>query len=109
MGLVLEQYEMVIVNLDPTIGSEIKKTRPCVILSPNEMNEYLKTIVIAPLTSKSKDYPTRVKIEVNGKESWIAVDQIRTIDRRRIYKKINRLTDETITAVKKVIKEMLVD
>ena len=105
----LEQYEMVIVNLDPTIGSEIKKTRPCVILSPNEMNEYLKTIVIAPLTSKSKDYPTRVKIEVNGKESWIAVDQIRTIDRRRIYKKINRLTDETITAVKKVIKEMLVD
>jgi len=106
---VLEQYEMVIVNLDPTIGSEIKKTRPCVILSPNEMNEYLKTIVIAPLTSKSKDYPTRVKIEVNGKESWIAVDQIRTIDRRRIYKKINRLTDETITAVKKVIKEMLVD
>jgi len=109
MGLVLEQYEMVIVNLDPTIGSEIKKTRPCVILSPNEMNEYLKTIVIAPLTSKSKDYPTRVKIEVNGKESWIAVDQIRTIDRRRVYKKINRLTDETITAVKKVIKEMLVD
>lgn len=109
MGLELNQYEIIIVNLDPTIGSEIKKVRPCVILSPNELNRNLKTIVIAPITSNSKNYPTRVKIELRGKENWIAIDQIRTIDRRRVYKKNGELKEEEIKRVKGIIKETYVD
>ncbi|MGB1243264.1 MAG: type II toxin-antitoxin system PemK/MazF family toxin [Chitinophagales bacterium] len=109
MGLILKQYDIVIVNLDPTMGSELRKTRPCVILSPDEMNKYLKTIIIAPITSKSKPYPTRVVIEWRGKENWVVVDQIRTIDKRRIYKKMGRLKPVDIQNIKAVIQETLVD
>ena len=79
----LNQYEIVLVNLDPAIGSEIKKTRPCLIISPNEMSRFLQTIIIAPVTSTSKPYPTRIEIkgEIKG---WVVIDQIRTLDRRRI-------------------------
>ena len=105
----IAQYEIVIVNLDPTIGSEIKKTRPCVVVSPNEINEYLRTIIIAPITSKSKNYPTRIEIKVQGKKNWVVIEQIRTIDRRRVYKKVGNLMDAEIMKVKKVIKETLVD
>lgn len=86
------QYQLVIVNLDPTVASEIKKTRPCVIISPNEMNANLNTIVIAPITSNLRDYPTRVKVRFNLRESRIVVDQIRTIDKQRIVKKIGQLS-----------------
>lgn len=82
----LKQYEIVLVNLDPTVGSEMKKTRPCVIISPDEMNKYLQTIVIAPLTSSLKPYPTRVEIRHNKIKGWIVLDQVRTIDRVRIIK-----------------------
>ena len=82
----LKQYQIVLVNLDPTIGSEMKKNRPCVIISPNEMNKYLQTIVIAPMTSSSKPYPTRVEIKYNKTKGWIVLDQIRTVDRQRIVK-----------------------
>lgn len=109
MGLVLNQYEVIIVNLDPTVGSEIKKTRSCVILSPDEMNKYLKTVVIAPITSNSKKYPSRVDIDLNGTESCVVLDQIRTIDKRRVYKKKGKLDIVEINKVKDVIKEMLVD
>ena len=105
----IAQYEIVIVNLDPTIGSEIKKTRPCVVVSPNEINDYLRTIIIAPITSKSKNYPTRIEIKVQGKKNWVVIEQIRTIDRRRVYKKVGNLMDAEIMKVKKVIKETLVD
>ncbi|WAC41179.1 type II toxin-antitoxin system PemK/MazF family toxin [Pedobacter sp. SL55] len=84
----IKQYELVLVNLDPTIGSEMKKTRPCVVISPNEMNKYLQTIVVAPLTSSSKPYPTRVEIKKNKTKGWIVLDQIRTVDRTRIIKKL---------------------
>ncbi|MEK7254949.1 MAG: type II toxin-antitoxin system PemK/MazF family toxin [Bacteroidota bacterium] len=80
----ISQYQVAIVNLDPTIGSEIKKTRPCVVVSPDEMNRHLKTVVIAPVTSTSKPYPTRVKIILRGNENWVVLDQIRTIDKARI-------------------------
>ena len=109
MELELKQYEIIIVNLDPTIGSEIKKTRPCVILSPNEMNKYLRTLIIAPITSKSKPYPTRVKIKIDRKNGWIVLDQIRTIDRRRVYRKKSKLKPKEIEMVKAIIKETLVD
>ncbi len=106
MILKYDQYSIVLVNLDPTIGSEIKKTRPCVIISPNEMNYNIQTLIIAPMTSKSRDYPTRVCI---NKSSFIVLDQIRTIDKKRVIKKIGKLESKIILEVKRVIKEMLVD
>lgn len=103
------QYEIVVVNLDPTVGSEIKKKRPCVIVSPNEMNEHLATIVVCPITSQSKNYPTRVKFDLEGQTNWLVIDQIRTIDKIRITKTIGHLDDETIPRVKSVIRETFVD
>ena len=105
----LNQYSIVLVNLDPTIGSEIQKTRPCVIISPNEMNKYLKTVVIAPMTSNLNKYPTRVPVMHNGKKGMIAIDQIRTIDRRRIVKKFNSLNLSEIRNCKAILKETYVD
>lgn len=105
----INQYQIVLVNLDPTIGSEIQKTRPCVILSPNEMNDNLKTITIAPMTSTSRIYPTRVKIKHNNREGWIVIDQIRTIDKTRIVKTFNSITSKEIKECKQVIRETFVD
>jgi mRNA interferase MazF len=105
----LRQYQIVLVNLDPTIGSKIKKTRPCVIISPNEMNKYLQTIVVAPMTSSSKSYPTRVKILYNDTKGQIALDQIRTVDRQRITKIFGNLTEKEVSKVKEVLKETYVD
>lgn len=103
------QYEIVVVNLDPTIGSEIKKKRPCLIVSPNEMNKHLATVVVCPITSQSKNYPTRVSFELEGQTNWIVIDQIRTIDKSRATKTIGHLDDETIEQVKAIIKETYVD
>ncbi|HEU5053987.1 MAG TPA: type II toxin-antitoxin system PemK/MazF family toxin [Hanamia sp.] len=105
----LNQYEIVLVNLDPTIGSEMKKTRPAVIISPNEMNKYLNTIVIAPVTSTSKPYPTRAAIKHAKAKGWVDLDQVRTIDRKRIVKKLGSLAEKEITKVKAILKETFVD
>jgi len=105
----LKQYSIVLVNLDPTIGSEIKKTRPCVIISPNEMNKYLNTIVLAPMTTNLKKYPTRVSVKHNGKKGMIAIDQIRTVDKIRIIRVFESLTKLEIEKCKEVIKETFVD
>jgi len=105
----IKQYQIIIVNLDPTVGSEIRKTRPCIVISPNEMNKHLRTITIAPITSNSKDYMTRVKFELEGNDNWIAIDQIRTIDLTRIIKVIGELGIKEIKKVKLVIKETFVD
>jgi mRNA interferase MazF len=104
----LRQYQIVLVNLDPTLGSEMKKTRPCVIISPNEMNKYLQTIVIAPMTGNSKPYPTRVAVKHNKKKGWVVLDQIRTIDRQRIVKILDSLTEKEILNVKAVLYETYV-
>jgi mRNA interferase MazF len=107
MGILMyEQYSIVLVNLDPTIGSEIKKTRPCVIISPNEMNFNIKTLIIAPMTSKSKEYPTRVKIK---DDSFIVLDQIRTIDKKRVIKQLGKIDLKTISEIKKILNIMLVE
>lgn len=98
-----------LVNLDPTIGSEIKKTRPCVVISPIEMNKYLQTIVIAPMTTSSKNYPTRVEVKHENKIGWIVLDQIRTIDKQRIIRTLGRLSKPEIKEVKSIIKETYVD
>lgn len=105
----LKQYAIILVNLDPTIGSEIKKTRPCVIVSPNEMNKYLNTIVVAPMTTNLKKYPTRIPVKHNEKKGMIVIDQIRTIDKKRIIKMFDRLTNMEIKKCKSILKETFVD
>ena len=104
----IKQYQIVLVNLDPTIGSEMKKTRPCVIISPNEMNKYLQTIVIAPMTSNSKNYPTRIPVKHNKTKGWVVLDQIRTVDRQRIVKILDTLTEKEIHNIKTIIHETYV-
>lgn len=104
-GMRYKQYSVVIVNLDPTVGSEIRKTRPCLIISPDEMN--YANVIVAPMTSKYKAYPTRVKL---AEESYVVLDQIRTISTKRIVKVTDTKIDKTkIAEIKAVIKEMLVD
>jgi len=105
----LKQYQIVLVNLDPTIGSEIKKTRPCVIISPNEMNKFLRTIIIAPMTTSSKKYPTRIEVKHDQKIGWIVIDQIRTIDKVRIIKVLVRLSKPEMKELKSIMKETFVD
>ena len=105
----LNQYQIVLVNLDPTIGSEIQKTRPCVIISPNEMNKYLKTIVVAPMTTTSRKYPTRIEVKHDQKIGWIVIDQIRTIDKQRIVRILGRLSKPEVKEVKSVMKETFID
>jgi mRNA interferase MazF len=105
----MKQYQIVLVNLDPTIGSEMKKTRPCVIILPIEMNKHLDTIVVAPMTSSSKNYPTRVSVNYDKKTGWIVLDQIRTIDKQRIVKILSTLSEKEIIKVKAVLKETFVD
>ena len=100
------RFEVYFVNLDPTIGNEIKKTRPCVIISPDEMNHNISTLIIAPLTSKLKNYPTRVPCKVEGKQGQIVLDQIRTIDKSRLVKKIDTLNKSTRIKVLNILKEM---
>lgn len=108
MGMV-NQYDVYLVNLDPTVGHEIKKTRPCLVISPNEMNHYIDTAIIAPMTTKSHAYPTRVKVKFDNKDGWIVLDQVRTVDKIRLVKQLGKISKKEISEVKKVIKEMLVD
>jgi len=105
----LIQYHIVLVNLDPSIGSEIKKTRPCVVISPDEMNKNLRTVVVAPMTSTLKSYPTRVKIAHSRQTGQVVLDQIRTIDKQRIIKKLGELTKNESRQVKEIIRETFVD
>ncbi|TAN41049.1 MAG: type II toxin-antitoxin system PemK/MazF family toxin [Nitrospirae bacterium] len=105
----VRQYEVFLISLDPTIGHELKKTRPCVVISPDEMNLNIQTVMIAPLTTRSHDYPTRVKVSFQGKRGWIVLDQIRTVDQRRLVKKLGKINESAVKRIKSVIREMLVD
>ena len=107
--MVVNQYDIIWGNFDPSQGHETKRTRPCVILSPNEMNHNIATVIVAPITSKSKAYPTRVALKVKGKAAWMVLDQIRTIDQKRLTLKIAHLSDSKIKAVKAVLTAMLLD
>ena len=109
MGMVINQYDVFLINLDPTIGHEIKKTRPCLIISPNEMNRTIQTIIIVPMTTKSHNYPTRVPVKFEKKEGWIVLDQIRTVDRERLIKKLGKIKQREIEKIKSILQEMLVD
>jgi mRNA interferase MazF len=105
MGMV-NQFDIYWIDLNPTKGSEINKKRPCVVISPNEMNKNLNTIIIAPLTSTIKNYPTRVNVLAGGKKGQIALDQIRSIDQLRLNTKLDILKKEYIVKVKTVLIEM---
>lgn len=105
----IEQYQIILVNLNPTMGSKIKKTRPCVVISPNEMNKFLRTIVIAPMTTSSKNYPTRVEIKHDNKIGWVVLDQVRTIDKQRILKILGQLSKPEVKEIKSIIRETFVD
>lgn len=91
MGVVVNRFAVFLVNLDPTIGSEIKKARPCVIISPDEINHNISTVIIAPMTTKGRPYPTRVVCKFQGKEGQVVLDQIRTVDKKRLVRKLGRL------------------
>ena len=105
----ITRFEIYYVNLDPTIGYEIKKTRPCVIISPDEMNQNIRTVIIAPLTKVLRNYPTRVPCKVEGKKGQIVLDQIRTVDKSRLTKKIDTLTKATQKKVLNVLREMFAE
>ncbi|OGU58696.1 MAG: transcriptional regulator [Ignavibacteria bacterium RBG_13_36_8] len=100
------RFDLFFVCLDPTIGNEIKKTRPCVIISPDEMNRNISTVIIAPVTSKLRNYPTRVPCKIEGKQGQIVLDQIRTVDKSRLFKKIAVLNKTTQMKVLAVLHEM---
>lgn len=99
----VEQFEIYLVDLNPTKGSEINKKRPCVVISPKEMNDNLHTLIVAPLTSTMRNYPTRVTVTVNKKKGQIALDQLRSIDKSRLSNKITRLNQKSIESVKSIL------
>ena len=102
----VKRFEVYLVNLEPTIGSEIQKTRPCVIVSPDEMNQYIRTVIIAPMTTATKNYPTRVNLTFAGKKGQIVLDQIRTIDKTRLINKIGEINSDVSQQVIDVLQEM---
>ena len=101
-----DRFEIYIINLDPTVGSEIRKTRPCLIISPDEMNHNIKTVIIAPMTTATKNYPTRVSVLFDNKSGQVVLDQIRTVDKKRLLNKIGKLSDTDSTKVLNVLAEM---
>lgn len=102
----VEQFEIYWIDLNPTKGSEINKKRPCVVISPKEMNDNLHTLIVAPLTSTMRNYPTRVTITVNKRKGQIALDQLRSIDKSRLSNKITRLDQGSIESVKSILIRM---
>jgi mRNA interferase MazF len=106
MALVVKRFDVYLINLDPTVGSEIKKRRVCLIISPDEMNRHIRTVIVAPMTTSGKAYPTRVPCEFQGKKGQIVLDQIRTIDKSRLSKKIGTVDPEIQAEVISTLQSM---
>jgi mRNA interferase MazF len=106
MALVAQRFDVYLVNLDPTVGAESQKTRPCVIVSPDQMNRHIVTVIIAPMTTQGKVYPTRVACRFDGKSGLIVLDQLRTADRSRLVKRLGRLNRGEQEAVLTTLAEM---
>jgi mRNA interferase MazF len=104
--LVIKRFDIHLVALDPTLGSEIQKTRPCVVISPDEMNQFIATAIVAPMTTKGRPYPSRIPIKFKGKSGHIVLDQIRTVDKKRLVKKLGRIDKDTQSAVLALLNEM---
>lgn len=107
--MVVKRFDIFLVNLDPTIGSEIQKIRPCLIISPNEMNRNIRTVIIAPMTTKGRSYPTRVACKFQGKEGQIILDQIRTVDKFRLVRKLGQLKEKTSAEVLETLAQLFSD
>jgi len=99
MGLVVTRFDVFLISLDPTVGSEIQKTRPCLIISPDEMNRRISTAIIAPMTTGGHPYPTRISCKFEGKQGFVVLDQIRVVDKSRLLKKLGRLENVTQKSV----------
>ena len=106
MAVVIKRFDVHLVNLDPTVGSEIQKTRPCLVISPDEMNRYINTVIVAPMTSSGRNYPTRVSCKFQGKAGEVVLDQVRTVDKARLVKKLGRIDNHTQAEVLRVLGEM---
>lgn len=107
--MAIRQYDVFLISLGPAIGHEIKKSRPCLVISPDEMNQHIATVVIAPMTTQSHDYPTRVPLKFRRKNGWVVLDQIRTVDKKRLIKRLGEIDEGVIRQIKSVIRKMLVD
>jgi mRNA interferase MazF len=105
----MNRFDVHLVNLDPTVGHEIRKTRPCLIISPDEMNRHIRTVIIAPMTTKGRSYPTRVPCTFKGKAGQIVLDQIRTVDSVRLVRKVGRISQKTASEVLAVLSEMFAE
>jgi mRNA interferase MazF len=106
MAMVVNRFDVYLTNLDPTVGSEIQKTRPCLIISPDEMNRHIRTVIVAPMTTAGKDYPTRIKCQFKKKNGLIVLDQIRTIDKMQLIKNLGTLDAETQLKVISVLQRL---
>ena len=102
----MKRFDVYLVNLDPTIGKEIKKTRPALIISPDEMNTHISTVIIAPMTTKGRSYPSRIACKFQGKDGQIILDQIRAIDKLRLHRKLGRIDKNTSEKVFSILQEM---
>ncbi len=105
----VRRFDVFLVNLDPTVGSEIQKTRPCLVVSPDEMNRHIATVIIAPMTTKGRPYPTRIPCRFEGKEGLVVLDQLRTVDKNRLVKWLGRMDEETQRAVLVRLAEMFAE
>lgn len=104
--MAINRFEVHLISLDPTVGAEIRKTRPCLVVSPDEMNHHIRTVIIAPMTTRGRDYPTRVRCRFQGREGQVVLDQIRTVDQSRLVKKLGRLDARTAATVLNVLQEL---
>ena len=104
--MVVRRFDVWLVTLDPTVGSEIKKTRPALIVSPDEMNEHIATVIIAPMTTKGRGYPTRVPCSFQGKSGQVVLDQLRTVDKVRLAKRLGRIDAATGVTVLDTLAEL---
>ncbi len=109
MGVVVKRFEVYLVNLDPTVGREIKKMRPCLIVSPDEMNRHIATVIIAPMTTKGREYPSRVSCTFAGERGQVVLDQLRTVNKKRLVKKLGRIDKTTQQAVLLTLAEMFAE
>ena len=107
--MVVKRFEVYLVNLDPTVGHEIQKTRPCLIISPDEMNKYIQTVIIAPMTTKGRPYPTRISCHFQGKEGQIVLDQLRTVDKTRLIRRLGEIDTNTQQTVLAVLAEVFAE
>ncbi len=102
----VQRFDVYLVNLDPTVGSDIRKTRPCLIISPDEMNQHIRTVIIAPMTTRRRRYPTRVPCLFEDREGEVVLDQIRTVDKARLVRQLGRVSDDVQEAVLACLAEM---